>query len=88
MKVRIESTALGTGGPQSTKDGQNRQRTIHTDQDRPIGRTGSEGAGNSKKVRTEVNKTCPTKVAIVLLGIRGTKWKVASDSDIAGEHLV
>ena len=28
---------------------------------------------NSKKVRTDVNKTCPTKVAIVLLAIWDTK---------------
>ena len=48
----------------------NRQRTTHIDQDRrSIGQAVKEQE-NSKKVRTEVNKAGPTKVAIVLLGTR------------------
>ena len=69
MEVRIESTAPSTGGPQSTKEDKQAKGYPHRS-GQAIDPAGSKGAGDSRKVRIEVNKAGPTKVAIVLFGIR------------------
>ena len=70
MEVRIESTALSTGGPQSTKEDKQAKDYLHRSGQAidPAGNKG--GAGDSRKVKIEVDKANPTKVAIVLLSIR------------------
>ena len=87
MEVRIESTALSTGGPQSTKEDKQAKGYLHRS-GQAIDPAGSKGAGDSRKVRIEVNKADPTKVAIVLLGIRDSnpesgKVLVISQVDIS-----